>query len=105
MTSIKEKKSYFEHHEIIEEIFNKYVKPPSTAKWDQHCINTTTLNKLHPKIQSADNIEIVWQQFIEFLHRHITSTDKGILVTWNGTSCDLDWLYRITQTPESSQNG
>ena len=102
VTSIKEKKSYFEHHEIIEEIFNKYVKPPSTAKWDQHCINTTTLNKHHPKIQSADNIEIVWQQFIEFLHRHITSTDKGILVTWNGTSCDLDWLYRITQTPESS---
>ena len=96
VTSLNEKILYFEHHEIIEEVFSKYAKPPaSTAPWDQHCINTTTPNKHYPKIQSADNIDIVWQQFTEFPHCHIPSTDKGILITSNGTtSCVIQLNQR-----------
>ena len=28
----------------------------------------------------------------------------GILVAWNGQSCDMEWIYRLTQSPNSSLN-
>ena len=60
------------------------------------------MNAKHPSIVNADGIDVVWGRFIDFLDRHIDQTERGIIVAWNGASCDLEWLYRLTQRPTST---
>ena len=81
--------------------FNEYVKPPSDAEWNPKCRETTGLHPAHPSIVAADPIDMVWNRFIEFLNNHVKPEQRGILVAWNGASCDLDWIYRLTQAPGS----
>ena len=40
-------------------------------------------------------------RFAIFLNKHIGTNERAILVAWNGASCDLDWIYRLTQVPQS----
>ena len=87
---------------ITSEIFNEYIKPPSTAFWSQQCIDITTLHKNHTNILSALPIDQVWTKFITFLDKYINLNEKGIVVAWKGATCDIDWIYKLTQAPFSS---
>ena len=50
---------------------------------------------------NADEIDVVWKEFCEFIGRHIGRDQKGVLVAWNGQSCDLRWIYKLFQAPRS----
>ena len=80
--------------------FNSYVKP-WTDVWDQNCIDVHQIHPTDERITSADSIDHVWQQFSAWLSRNIRRTDTVILVAWNGQSCDLKWLWTLTQAPGS----
>ena len=51
----------------------------------------------HPFIFNADPIHMVWKRFIAFLDKFIGLKERAILVAWNGASCDLEWIYHLTQ--------
>jgi hypothetical protein len=86
----------------IREVFNEYVCPPQNANWNPICQEVTGLHPKHPCIMNADPIEVVWQRFVQFINTHIGLKERAILVAWNGASCDLDWIYQLTQMPNST---
>ena len=49
----------------------------------------------------VDGSDVVWKEFCEFIGRHIGPDQKGVLVAWNGQSCDLRWIYKFFQAPRS----
>ena len=53
------------------------------------------------RIQSAEGIERVWQQFTSWFYREVNTSETVVLVAWNGETCDLKWLWKITQAPGS----
>ncbi len=82
------------------ETFDSYVKPDCNI-WDQRCID---IHQIHPDnkcIVSAHNIDHVWGQFKTWLNLHVGISETVIRVAWNGESCDLKWLWKITQVPRS----
>ena len=87
--------------EIEEETFNKYVQPGKDAIWDEKASSIHGLSKDDDRIVNADEIDVVWKKFCEFIDRHIGRDQKGVLVAWNGQSCDLRWIYKLFQAPRS----
>ncbi len=82
------------------ETFDSYVKPNCNI-WDQRCID---IHQIHPDDKcnvSAHNIDRVWGQFKTWLNRHVSISETDILVAWNGKTCDIKWLWKITQAPRS----
>ena len=61
--------------------------------WEQRCIDVHQITYDDDRIQSAEGIERVWQQFTSWFYREV--------VAWNGETCDLKWLWKITQAPGS----
>ena len=82
--------------------FNEYVKPPQTAEWDTNATQVTGLHANHLSIFNADSIETVWECFVIFINKYIKKGTRGVLVAWNGNSCDFSWLYKLTQAPSLS---
>ena len=82
--------------------FNKYVNPGEGAPWTDACTNLHGLHAEHPSIVGADDIAVVWGQFREWLNANTFPDEVGILVAWNGATCDLKWLWKLTQAPRSS---
>jgi hypothetical protein len=69
--------------------------------WEQQCIDVHQLAPYDKRITSANGIETVWQRFNSWFYREVKATETVILVTWSGESCDLKWLWKITQAPGS----
>jgi hypothetical protein len=83
--------------EVIGE-FNSYVRPRPNAKWNQAAMDVTGLGPSNPSITSASGIEEVWPKFYETINRWTENgAKKGILVAWQGSSCDIQWLYNVTE--------
>ena len=89
---------------FIEEEFNEYVKPPQDAEWNEHTIAITGLGPTDQRIMEADSIEIVWGRFVAFINKYVPKTTRGIIVAWNGESCEMSWLYKLTQAQGSTLN-
>jgi len=87
--------------EIEEETFNEYVKPPDGSIWSTHATDVHGLHESHPQIIDADPIQIVWEDFTKYVNRHIGPSQRGVLVAWNGETCDMKWIYKIAQAPNS----
>ena len=87
---------------IVEETFDSYVKPPRNAYWNKMCMETTGLGPNDERIMNARPINDVWIDFCSYLDRHIANDERGVIVAWNGASCDMEWLYRITQSPHAT---
>ena len=86
---------------IVEETFNHYVKPHDGAIWDPNATKIHGLTASSPKIMEADEINLVWHNFVEYICRHVEPNEKCILVAYNGETCDLKWLWKLTQAPNS----
>ena len=81
--------------------FNKYIKPDSEMEWDHHCVATHGLTPNDARIQDADNIRTVWLQFCLWIVDQVARDETVVLVAYNGNSCDLKWLWKLTQAPGS----
>jgi hypothetical protein len=75
--------------------FNAYINPGENAIWDDAQIAVHGLRRTDPRIANAQSIHVVWAQFVSWEFGSV------ILVAWNGESCDLKWLWKICQSPNS----
>ena len=84
------------------EVFDEYVKPTSDAEWNEKAMETHHLHPEHPSIVSASDVTIVWRQFVDWVERKVGVDETAILVAWHGESCDMKWIWRLTQAPGST---
>ena len=52
-------------------------------------------------IKNADEIRVVWAKFMIWFNTLAADVPAVILVTWNGERCNLKWLWKICQAPNS----
>ena len=43
----------------------------------------------------------MWNEFVSYIDKNIGRDERGCLVAWNGESCDIMWIYKLTQAPGS----
>lgn len=78
------------------EDFDQYVRPPDDAIWQKDAVNLHGLSASDDRIQNASPIDVVWKNFVARVEQVVTSPKRGVFVAWNGKSCDMEWIYRIT---------
>jgi len=81
--------------EIESESFDRYVKLRDGAIWSSSSKDVHGLHANSPETKNAKGIEIVWNGFVS------GRDQRGCLVAWNGESCDMKWIYKLTQAPGS----
>ena len=86
----------------MREAFNEYFRPSNNAAWNPRCREATGLHAEHPFILNADPNNIVWGRFIAFLDKFIGMKERAILVAWNGASCNLEWIFCLTQADRAT---
>ena len=60
-------------------------------------MSTNKLNPHDPRIANADPIEVVWPNFVAWCNKVTTNLGRpGLLVAWNGLSCDVKWMFKLT---------
>ena len=84
------------------ELFNKCINPKSDIEWCPQAMEKNHLYPQHPSIADAYGIAAVWHKFVGCAERKIGHDKTAVLVAWNGKSCDLKWLWRLTQVPGSA---
>ena len=75
--------------------------PDSDMDWDPKHVEVHGLHPDHPMIRDAETIDIVWPKFQQWLEDLVEPEERVILVAWNGESCDLKWIWKLTQAPRS----
>ena len=85
-------------------IFNRYINPGERAIWSEQSTKIHCLHAGHKSIKDADPMSIVWKQFENWVETNTKENKAIILVAWNGATCDLKWLWRLTQAPFSIFN-
>jgi hypothetical protein len=69
--------------------FNRYVQPGCAPEyWDQRIIDVHGILPTNPRITGADEMHIVWPQFLSWLAEHSLAAQPIFLVAWNGGTCD-----------------
>lgn len=67
-----------------------------------NCNCSTWLHSRHPSIVAADHMSEVWLRFTTWVVANMREDELACLVAWNGETCDLKWLWQLTQAPLSS---
>ena len=48
-----------------------------------------------PRIVNAKRLPEVWERFSTFIKSNVGRHQKGIIIAWNGESCDMQqWIYK-----------
>jgi hypothetical protein len=84
------------------ETFDRYVNPGEGAIWDETLTRIHGLHPADPRIVAARNIFHVWAELNHFIQRHVPPGFPIILVAYHGESCDLRWIWKLTQAPRST---
>jgi hypothetical protein len=86
----------------VPETFNQYIQPPETAIWnEQACRNSHGLTANSEVIKSARPFAFVWGKFSDFISRDVNTSEKVVLIAYNGETCDLKWIWRYLQAPRT----
>ena len=83
------------------EPFNSYVNPGDNALWDDAATAVHGIRRSDPRIVNAPSINAVWADFVSWFNDLSREFGAVILVAWNGENCDLKWLWKICQSPNS----
>ena len=85
-----------------EDTFNRYINPEVCPEyWDQHSISVHGILPDDERIINAGNMRTVWPDFQRWFFSIVSPAEMVVLVAWNGETCDLKWLWRLTQAPNS----
>ena len=76
-------------------------KPHEGAVWDSQATIIHGLTEHNPKIIGADGMDFVWPRFLQRFAYHLKREEVAVLVTYNGETCNLKWLWKLTQAPRS----
>ena len=88
--------------ERVADTFNSYVKPEVLPEyWDQRSISIHGILPDDERIKNAGNMRTVWPEFQRWFWSIVSPSETVVLVAWNGEACDLKWLWRLTQAPNS----
>ena len=79
--------------------FNEFVKPHEGAIWDNTATRIHGLTANDPRILEADDMGTVWNRFLQWFDHHLERDEVAVLVAYNGETCDLKWLRKLTQAP------
>ena len=82
-------------------VFNEFVRAEEGAIFNSHATAIHGLTAEHENIVNAAKIETVWDQFRRWFYAHLRDDEVAVLVAWNGETCDLKWLWKLTQAPLS----
>ena len=74
-----------------------YVKPDLKVLWNESATKLHSLHKNHSKVINVNIINYMWNEVCKFINKNINNKEIGILVAWNWESCDLKWIYKLTQ--------
>ena len=81
---------------------NWYINPNVDAKyWSEKHMEVHNIRPTDIRIVEADDMSIVWRQFEMWVDQNTNPDDTIILAAWNGGTCDLKWMWRLTQAPNS----
>ncbi len=86
---------------IVLEEFNEYIQPPNSAIWDPPTTAVHGLSSSSPEISRAERITQVWSNFCRFLEKHVMPSETCIFIAYNGHTCDMKWIWKLTQAPNS----
>jgi hypothetical protein len=87
---------------VDDDIFDSYVNPKvSPALWDDHLIAVHGICPHDERITGANDIRLVLHRFLQWILKHVPPREYANLVAWNGAACDLKWLWKLTQAPNS----
>ena len=84
-------------------LFNEYVNPGEDAEWSEEATEVTGLTKGDPRITMARSLNDVWTSFCLYIHNNIAEDERGVIFAYNGAGCDMKWLWRLTQAPNSTK--
>jgi hypothetical protein len=83
--------------------FNEYVQPPKNAKWEKGAMEVHGIRPNQERIKNAGSIVDVWPRFVNFVESHLENgAKKGIIASWGGESCDIEWLFKIAYVKSCS---
>ena len=93
---------YADGIERVADTFNSYVNPEVLPEyWDQRSISVHGILPDDERIKNAGNMRTVWPEFQRWFWSIVSPSETVVLVAWNGEACDLKWLWRLTQAPNS----
>ena len=81
--------------------FNSFVNPGEGAIYGEHAVAIHGLHASHPSIRDAEEIHAVWHRFCQWIRANVARDEVIVLVAYNGETCDLKWLWMMTQSPRS----
>ena len=95
---------YDADHQELEPSFNSFCRPPPSARFlHEACVHGIT-SRDHEKLRNAPKVEQVWRDFCATVNVHFQGQVDyaGVLVAWNGKSCDLEWIYKLIHSSDNS---
>ena len=81
--------------------FNKYVKPGINKIWSDAASDVHVLHYRDPRIVPAASMPSVWADFCKWITTTIQPGEVVIVVAYNGPTCNLKWIWKLTQAPNS----
>ena len=74
--------------------FDEYINPGPDARWN---LNPAAMcHGLSPhddRILNADPVTVVYPKMVKWMEQFTSPDRKGVLVAWNGPSCDMKWFF------------
>ncbi len=93
---------YADDIERVADTFNSYVNPEVLSEyWDQRSISVHGILLDDERLKNAGNMRTVWPEFQRWFWSIVSLSETVVLVAWNGEVCNLKWLRRLTQAPNS----
>jgi hypothetical protein len=85
-----------------EDTFNRYINQEVRPEyWGQHSISVHGILPDDKRIINAGNMRTVWPEFQRWFFSIMSPAEMVVLGAWNGETCNLKWLWRLTQAPNS----
>jgi len=82
---------------LLGQPFNEYVKPWAGARWntdpDACCHGLSATDR---RITTAEDIKVVWKNYLAWSEQFTSDTKKGVITAWNGKGCDIEWIFKTT---------
>lgn len=84
--------------------FDAYVNPGDgmAEYWSPAAMNTHGIRPEHDRIKSAKGIAEVWADFVVWIADNVPNNEVATLVAWNGATCDMKAIWKLTQAPGSN---
>ena len=82
-------------------MYSTNVKPHEGAVWDSQATRIHGFTEHNPNIIGADGMDLVWPTFLQWFAYHLKREEVAVLVGYNEETCNLKWLWKLTQASRS----